>query len=181
MRNLSWLMAAIMVPGLGACTNSAPKASETPAAANHQLPTQSKPAPDSESSLPLKEFMGHVMERNAEQIWAWSAIEIDRQGQHSGKPASEQEWENAESDALTLQQLTYVLQHSSARIDDPRWAERIGAVRAAAAASAKAAEDKNFPALVKAGNQINAGCVSCHWTFAQQLEKTPPDVPLPRR
>lgn len=125
--------------------------------------------------------MGHVMERNAEQLWAWTKIEIDRNGEHAGKPVTEQEWEDAESDALTLQQLTYVLEHSAARVDDPRWAQRIAAVRTAATASAKAAEDKNFPGLLKAGNQINAGCVSCHWTFAPQLEKTPPDVPLPPR
>lgn len=173
---------AVAVVALGGCEGPAPTNSSAAGgvAKVETAPPHRAPA-DSQSTLPLKEFMGHVMERNAEQLWAWTKIEIDRQGEHSGKPKTEQEWENAESDALTLQQLTYVLEHSAARVDDPRWTQRIAAVRTAAAASAKAAEDKNFPALLQAGNQINAGCVSCHWTFAPQLEKTPPDVPLPAR
>lgn len=180
MRMPSCLLAAAAMSGLGACSAPVPTASNGTDSPAKLSRTAERPT-DSQSRLPLKEFMGHVMERNAEQLWGWTSLEVDRQGDHSSTPRTEKEWEDAESDALTLQQLTYVLQHASFRVDDPRWADRVGAIRAAATASAKAAEDKNFPALVKAGEQINAGCVSCHWAFAPQLETPPPPVPLPPR
>ncbi|MBC2665443.1 hypothetical protein H7F51_07910 [Novosphingobium flavum] len=130
------------------------------------------------SDIPLPEFMGHVLQRNAEQLWAWSAEESDGTGAHSGAPRTEEEWEAAESDALTLDQLSYVLQGLASRPDDPRWDKLATDLRSAATASASAAERKDYPALLAAGEDINARCVACHWTFAPQLEVTPPPVPL---
>lgn len=131
-----------------------------------------------QSPLPLNEFMGHVMQRNAEQLWAWTELVTDKQGSRWIRPNSDEEWEQAESDALTLQQLTYALDRLEERTDDPRWDENALALRAAATRSAAAAEAKNFDALVKAGEEINARCVACHMTFAPQLETKPPAVPL---
>lgn len=130
------------------------------------------------SSLPLDEFMGHVMQRNAEQLWAWTELVTDKQGDRWTRPNSDAEWEQAESDALTVQQLTYALEHLEGRVDDPRWPQNALALRDAATRSAAAAEAKNFDALVKAGEEINARCVACHMTFAPQLETKPPAVPL---
>ena len=135
-------------------------------------------ADDRRSELPLTEFMGHVLQHNAERLWAWTALESDRNGQHSGQPRSAAEWEQAESDALTLQQLTYTLERSNQRIDDPRWNDLVQQLRAATTASAEAAERRNFAALTKAGDDINARCVACHRALAPQLEVTPPPVPL---
>ena len=131
-----------------------------------------------QSQLPLKEFMGHVMQRNAEQLWGWSALELDSKGEHYTKPASEQDWENAESDALTLQELTFALEGSGVVVNsDPRWAEHLQRLRAAAGRSAHAADTKDFAGLLKAGNDINEICVSCHKTFAPALESGPPPLP----
>ncbi|MDX3908402.1 MAG: hypothetical protein QHC67_01085 [Sphingobium sp.] len=124
--------------------------------------------------LPLKEFMGHVMQRNAEQLWQWTALLIDEKGEHSGQPNSDEEWENAESDALTLAQLAQALESPTYRIDDKRWASHVAGFRAAAAAGADAAERKDFRALERAGEDINTQCVSCHLTFAPELEAPPP-------
>lgn len=137
-------------------------------------------AAPSASDLPLAELMGHVFQRNAEQLWAWTSIETDASGDHSGAPRSEDQWEQAESDALTLHQLTYVLQGHAARPDDPRWDRLIGDLRRATAASAAAAERKDLAGLTAAGDAVNAACVACHWAFAPQLETPPPPVPLPR-
>lgn len=130
------------------------------------------------SAQPLTEFMGHVLQRNAEQLWAWSAEETDAAGDHSSAPRSDEEWEHAESDALTLQQLTYVLQTSAIRPNDPRWDQLAANLRTAATASAAAAEARNYPAFAAAGEDINARCVACHWAFAPELETPPATVPL---
>lgn len=138
--------------------------------------TASKAQAD-ESQLPIKEFMGHVMQRNAVQLWEWTAFVTDEKGERFTKPVTEEEWEDAESDALTLQQLTYALEHSNYRIADDRWDINLAALRAATAASAKAAERKDFPALQRAGDLINERCVACHLTFAPEIEAPPPPLP----
>ncbi|WP_380804909.1 hypothetical protein [Sphingobium tyrosinilyticum] len=133
--------------------------------------------PNEQSQLPIKEFMGHVMQRNAEQLWQWTALETDVHGERSGKPVTEEDWENAESDALTLQQLSYALEHSAYRIADVEWDKHLIAFREAASASADAAERKDFVALQSAGDRINAQCVACHLTFAPDIEAPPPPLP----
>jgi cytochrome c553 len=126
------------------------------------------------SQLPLDEFMGHVVERNAEQLWAWSAEEIDSNGTRSSRPVTEKDWEDAESDSLSLTELSYALEGSAIAVqNDPEWRPHIARLRAAANASAQAAEKQDYAALQKASNAVNAACVSCHWRFAPALEVVP--------
>jgi hypothetical protein len=132
---------------------------------------------DEQSQLPIKEFMGHVMQRNAEQLWQWTALEASKDGERSGRPQTEEDWESAESDALTLQQLSYALEHSAYRIPDTEWDRHLVSFRAAASASADAAERKDFAGLQTAGDRINEQCVACHLTFKPELEAPPPPLP----
>ncbi|WP_421838516.1 hypothetical protein [Novosphingobium sp.] len=128
--------------------------------------------------LPLPELMGHVMQRNAVQLWAWTETETDAGGTRSGEPRSAEAWEDAESDALTLRQLAQVLKAPPYDPGDPRWAKLASDLEAAASASADAAERKDVSALFKAGEAINDRCVACHLVFAPQLEVKPAPVPL---
>jgi hypothetical protein len=132
---------------------------------------------DEQSQLPIKEFMGHVMQRNAEQLWQWTAMESDIHGDRSSRPVTEEDWEGAESDALTLQQLSYALEHSAYRVADPAWDQHLASFRTAASASADAAERKDFAALQEAGDRINEQCVACHVTFKPEIEAPPPPLP----
>ena len=129
--------------------------------------------------LPLTELMGHVMQRNALQLWAWTALEADSTGNHSGEPKTDEDWENAESDALTVRQLAVVLQGPHYRQADPRWSKLAAELAQAAASSARAAERKDTAALISAGEAVNTRCVACHWAFAPALEEAPPPVPIP--
>lgn len=133
-----------------------------------------KPGGARVDALPFKEFMGHVMQRNAEQLWAWSAEVVDAQGEHNGKPTHDAGWENAESDALTIVELTHVLETPAYRLPSPGWPGFVRRARVAAAASAKAAEARDYAALQKAADDLNAACVACHLRFAPELEKAPP-------
>ncbi|MDF8334680.1 hypothetical protein [Novosphingobium cyanobacteriorum] len=142
--------------------------------ASSALNAQATPA----EPLPLPELMGHVMQRNATQLWAWTAQETDAGGNHSGEPRTDEEWEDAESDALTLRQLAVVLRGAPYRQEDPRWDRLAGDLEAAARQSAEAAERKDLVGLTSAGEAINARCVACHWAFAPALEATPPPVPI---
>jgi hypothetical protein len=134
--------------------------------------------PTTPGAIPMREFMGHVMFHNAERFWAWTALEIDRSGEHDARPKDAAQWEAAESDALTIDQLAIVLAQPGYRIDDPRWDAQLAALRATARDSAQAAEAKDFGKLVAAGNRLNERCVSCHTMFAPELEAIP--TPAPR-
>ncbi len=130
----------------------------------------SKGRPD---PLPFNEFMGHVVQRNAIQLWAWTAVEIDASGETSGKPKNESEWEDAESDALTLLQLTDILDTSAYRRNDERWDQHLAGLRVAVKSAADAALKRDYDALDQANNNINENCVACHVAFAPHLEAPP--------
>ncbi|MFO6448345.1 hypothetical protein ACLBKU_14525 [Erythrobacter sp. NE805] len=133
---------------------------------------------EAQEALPLPELMGHVFQRNARQLWAWTALENDANGNRSGAPVSEEEWEDAESDALTLRHFAAILREAPYRLDDPRWDSLARNLDTAAAASAAAAERKDFKGLHAAGEAINASCIACHEAFAPALEAKPPPVPI---
>lgn len=119
--------------------------------------------------------MPHVMERNAEQLWAWTAFINDERGPHYTKPETDKDWVNAESDGLTMVQISYLLDSPGLAVDDPRWAPHVADFRAAVQASAKAAEAKDFGAMEQSAEKIDRACVACHRTFVPQIEL--PDPP----
>ena len=141
-----------------------------PVAAAH-TPSRSE-APAREAALPLKEFMGHLLQRNAGQLWVWTAYVSDANGSRYTSPTGLADWEDAESDALTLQQLTLTLDRPKYRLDD-EWPRRLGRLREAVGLSAAAAERQDFPALVAAGDAINEACVECHLHYVPELEGQP--------
>lgn len=137
--------------------------------------TSEPPAPAiEESQIPLKEFMGHVLQRNAEQVWSWTTWISDKNGNRYTKPETEEDWTNAESDALTLQQLTYVLDNSHYRIQDDKWPSHVAGLRAASGESATAIARKDFDAMLVAADKITKQCYDCHVTYVPELEGLPP-------
>ncbi|EHJ60223.1 hypothetical protein NSU_2813 [Novosphingobium pentaromativorans US6-1] len=126
------------------------------------------------SDLSLQELMAHVMQRNAIQMWNWQAFVSDGTGAHSTVPRTDEEWEDAESDALTVGELARTIQQAPYRVDDPMWSKKAQALQAAAAKVAKAAEVRDEDAFLAAGASVNDACVSCHYRFAPQLEGPEP-------
>lgn len=150
------------------------------ALASAALASSASGAADSpEDALPLTELMGHLFQRNAFQLWAWTAVESNQVGEHSGEPKTVEDWEDAESDALTLRHLAVVLRSAPYRVDDPRWDKLAQGLQSAATASAEAAESRDLVRFTAAGEALNASCVACHWAFAPDLEAVPPPVEIP--
>lgn len=129
------------------------------------------------TAMPLKELMGHVMQRNATQLWAWTAYVSDAQGDRYTSPRTEAEWLDAESDAMTMQVLINALLDPAYRVDD-EWPRHVETLAQAFAASADAAEHKNFAGMLKASDQINAACVACHMAYVPELEGVQPQSRL---
>jgi hypothetical protein len=134
-----------------------------------------RPAPQAAAEPPmsLKELMGHAMQRNATQLWAWTAYVSDSKGDRYTAPQTEAEWLDAESDALTMQVLAKALRDPAYRID-AAWSGHVDVLAQAVEASANAAEHKNFADMLKAGDRINAACVACHMTYVPELEGVQP-------
>jgi hypothetical protein len=156
---------------LSAC---APGADADNAAAGNEA-AMDEALPADFASLPMKDFMGHVMQFSADQVWKWQGYSTDEKGEHSLFPKTEEQWLEAESAALTLAEVTNILLLPGRSVDDPQWASFTAAVRAKALEAAKTAEAKNEDAFFLAGSDLYEACKACHVKFAPNYQQ-PPDM-----
>jgi hypothetical protein len=155
------LATIVMVAALGACTNQPgnEQAGNTSGGSTATATTESK---DYYTSLPLEEFMPHVMQYAADGIWKRQGYVIDAAGEHSLFPKNDEEWEAAESGARTLAEITNVLLLPGRRIDEPEWTKAVLDVRGLALKAADAAERKNQEDFFTAGSELDVACDTCH-------------------
>lgn len=125
-----------------------------------------------DTSMPMKEFMAHVMQHTADGVWKWQGLEVDKTGERSFLPKNNADWEDAESAALTLAQTTNILLLPDRRLPDPAWDRAVVAVRTVALQAAEAAEQHDVAKFEAAGAALDPACDVCHAQFdksAQQL------------
>lgn len=115
--------------------------------------------------LQLKEFMPHVMQYAADGIWKRQGYISDKNGMRSLFPRNEKEWEDAESAARTLAEVTNVLLIPGRRVPDPHWDQAVLEVRKYALEAADAAERKDQDGWFKAGGELDEACDVCHKEF----------------
>lgn len=115
--------------------------------------------------LQLKEFMPHVMQYAGDGIWKRQGFITDKTGEHSLSPKNDKEWEDAESAARTLAEVTNVLLIPGRRVPDPNWDKAVLEVRKVALQAADAAERKDNDAWFKAGSDLDEACDVCHKQF----------------
>jgi len=127
--------------------------------------------------LPMKEFMGHVMQFAGEQVWKWQGSITDANGERDLRPKTDKDWEDAESASLTLAEVTNMLLTADRRVDDPRWDAAVAKVRDVALREAAAAEKKDYDAYFEIGGELDAACESCHEHFAPGYT-APPELKL---
>jgi len=125
--------------------------------------------------LPMKEFMGHVMQFTANQFWRWQGFVNDKGGERSLYPKTDQDWEDAESGARTLAEMTNVLLMPGRRIDDPKWDAAVAGVRKLALEGATAAEKHDPDAMFKIGGELDEACDDCHKQFIPNFVGPPTD------
>jgi hypothetical protein len=148
--------------GLAACGQSHQAQAPKPGEAGMQLVQGSE--------LTLNEYMAHLMQHNARETWKWQGEIIDENGTRTTYPTNDEEWEKAESAALTLVQLSYALDQKSFGHPMDEWKAGISELRNSAKEIAKAAEFKKTEAFVAGGDRMADACLSCHYRFAPHLE-----------
>lgn len=132
-----------------------------------------EPAPETVSELSRVDYMTHLIEHNAMEIWDRQMIVSDADGSRSTEPRTAEEWEEAESFALTLVQLTYPLHKPGLAVDAPGWDAGIERLRDAARSVAVAAESNDVKGWYEAADNLDVACVECHYKFAPHLEELP--------
>ena len=123
--------------------------------------------------LPLNEFMPHVMQYAGDGIWKRQGYVIDKDGEHSLFPKSDKEWEDAESAAHTLVEVTNVLLIPGRRVPDPEWDKAVLKVREVALKAAGAAEKKDAKAWFEVGGELDEACDVCHVRFDPTFKGKP--------
>jgi len=126
--------------------------------------------------IPMQEFMAHVINYSAANLWKWQGWTQGPAGEQSLFPKTDEEWEMAEGAALTLSELSNLLLLPGRGLDDPNWRPRVLAMRKAAGDAAAAAERHNPDALFEAAGRLQESCAACHYAFAPHLEPPPSDA-----
>jgi hypothetical protein len=133
----------------------------------------SQAAPDDApytAKLPLNGLMAHVMQYSAEGIWERQGTEIDATGEHSLFPKNTEDWEKAESAALTLVEVTNTLLVPGRRVREAEWDRAVEGVRKVAQEAAAAAEKQDKDAFFKAGEKLDAACDACHARYDPRFD-----------
>jgi hypothetical protein len=165
------VLAATALILLGACSQqegneaTGANAAAPTAAAVGQIPFN--------TDLPQKEFMAHVIQYSADNVWKHQGYIIDEKGETSRFPKNAEEWEEAESASLTLAEITNVLLVPGRGPDEPAWRKAVADVRAVAMESAKAAEKQDQEAFFEAGGKLDGACESCHIVYATAIARQP--------
>lgn len=172
------LIATMLLAACGTKSTSGNQASAgngaTPVAASSGSDEASH-LPKDFAYLPMKEFMGHVMQFTANQYWKWQGFVNDKNGERSLYPKTDADWEEAESGARTLAEMTNVLLMPGRRIDDPKWDAAVAGVRKLALEGADAAEKHNSELMFKVGGELDEACDDCHKQFIPNFVGPPTD------
>lgn len=129
-----------------------------------------------ESGLSLRDYMVHLVNYNAGQLWKWQSTVSDEKGERQTIPQSDDEWEEAESAALTLRELMRPL--GAVNKGNSGWTSKMADLEKAIDEAAAHAEKKDGAAFLAAGVKIDNACVECHYSFAPHLE-LPRPIPEP--
>jgi hypothetical protein len=95
---------------------------------------------------------------------------IDAKGEHSLFPTNNEEWEKAESAALTLAEVTNTLLVPGRRVPEAEWDKAVAEVRKIAIQAAKAAEKHDKDAFFAAGEKLDAACDGCHARYDPRFD-----------
>lgn len=136
------------------------------------------------TSLPMDEFMGHVVDPASFVYWKGSGTEVTAKGSRDLSPTTEEGWEALESAAATLIEAGNMMQlPGRARAPEADWYKHAQELTARAVVAKAAAEKHDKEAVFKAGAALYEECTACHeeYVIQPQLKASGPaqGAPLP--
>lgn len=138
-----------------------------------------------DTSLPMSEFMAHVLDPAAQAFWKGSGIEITEAGETDLSPKDEAGWETLVTAASTVAEAGNALQlPDRARPPEAEWNRLAQEMTTRALESRKAADARDRQAVFDTGGRLYETCVACHAKYvigppasAKPLPDFPADVP----
>ena len=140
-----------------------------------------------DTSLPMNEFMLHVVDPAGQAFWRGAGTELTLEGERDLSPTDEAGWEDLVTAASTVAEAGNALQlPGRARAPEAEWNRYAQEMTARALDARKAADARDKQAVFDTGGRLYETCIACHETFvigppasAKPLTDFPADVPSP--
>jgi hypothetical protein len=141
-----------------------------------------------DTSLPMNEFMLHVVDPAAQAYWRGAGIELTEAGEKDLSPVDEAGWEALVTAASTVAEAGNALQlQGRALAPEAEWNRLAQEMTARALDARKAADARDKQAVFDTGGRLYETCVACHGKYvigppetAKPLPDFPADVPAPK-
>jgi hypothetical protein len=119
--------------------------------------------------VPLDEFMGHVVEPQAEHIWDSVVTTVTLEGTDEKFPTTDEEWIAIENAAVTLAESGNLLMLEGRARDTGDWMTAAQEMIDSSILVLKAAEAKDVSGLLDSGGKVYNSCVLCHEKYRPGL------------
>ena len=141
-----------------------------------------------DTTLPMSEFMAHVVDPAAQAYWKGAGVELTDAGETDLSPKDEEGWEALVTAASTVAEAGNALQlPDRARPPEAEWNRLAQEMTARAFDARKAADARDKQAVFDTGGRLYETCVACHAKYvigppatAKPLPDFPADVPAPK-
>ena len=141
-----------------------------------------------DTTLPMSEFMAHVVDPAAQAYWKGAGVELTDAGETDLSPRDEEGWEALVTAASTVAEAGNALQlPDRARPPEAEWNRLAQEMTARAFDARKAADARDKQAVFDTGGRLYETCVACHAKYvigppatAKPLPDFPADVPAPK-
>ena len=141
-----------------------------------------------DTSLPMNEFMLHVVDPAGQAFWRGAGVELTDSGEKDLSPTDEAGWEALVTAASTVAEAGNALQlPGRARAPEAEWNRLAQEMTARALDARKAADAHDKQAVFDTGGRLYETCVACHAKYvigpagpAKPLPDFPADVPAPK-
>lgn len=130
---------------------------------------QKKEASPYNTSFPIKEIMGHVIDPAAFAYWHASGF-IDEEGKTTNlRPTTEEGWIAAESGAIQIAEAGNLLMLPGRAKDQGDWIKYAKALNQAGMAAMEATEARDDARMFETGAKIYEICSACHEKYLLPL------------
>ncbi len=124
-----------------------------------------------DTSLPMTEFMGHVVDPAAFMYWKNSGTRIDEKGEHDLTPTTDEGWDVLVTGATIVAEAGNLLQmEGRRRAPEADWNKYAQQLTKQALIAKAAAEKHDKQAVFDEGGRLYEVCVACHEQFVIQPE-----------
>jgi hypothetical protein len=162
--NLICSAAALAAIGLAGCTAGEPSSDATNAA----QAIVADPLPPFRAAIPTAALM-RAIEMTAEIYWESTSIVVDIEGEHENYPQTDEEWMHVWAAGIMLAEAGNVLMMPSHALDQGEWMQMSETMVEAGLGAARAADARDFMAVLDEGEKVYNACVACHEKYVPSV------------